>query len=270
MKHYLIIALLIAGLSACSDSEQPEAKKPAAQPEAEQTLPADSEKATLLLFQEKEKGVPAYGSRVLVTADYLRMDDGNDQGDFLLYDRNKRTIYSVANDDQTILEISYHPVTIEPPYALELVTKSDTDESAPTIGDTKAVHTTFSVNSRRCYDVVSVPGLLDDAAAALGEYATALAGEQARNLYKTPVEFQDPCMLSNLIFNAEDHFTPGFPIQEWSYNGYSRELMDYQLDFPSRKALFVLPADYQHYQLKAKENPAPAVDKDVKTPSTKG
>lgn len=270
MKHYLIIAMLLAGLAGCSDGDQPEAKKPQAKASAEQTQPADTEKATLLLFQEKEQGVPAYGSRVLVTPDYLRMDDGNDQGDFLLYDRKTRTIYSVANDDETILEISYHPVAIKPPFALELVKKTDTDESAPTIGGSKAVHTTFSVNSRRCYDVVSVSGLLDDATAALGEYASALAGEQARNLYKTPVEFQDPCMLSNLIFHTEDHFTSGFPIQEWSYNGYSRELMDYQLDFPSSKALFVLPENYQRYQLKVLENPAPAVDKNVGAPSTKG
>jgi hypothetical protein len=270
VKNYLIIAMLIAGLVGCSDGDQPEAKKPQDKASAELTLPADAEKATLLLFQEKEKGVPAYGSRVLVTPDFLRMDDGNDQGDFLLYDRKTRTIYSVANDDQTILEIGYHPVTIEPPYALELVKKTETDESAPTIGGSKAVHTTFSVNSHRCYDVVSVSGLLNDATAALGEYATALAGEQARNLYKTPVEFQDPCMLSNLIFHTADHFADGFPIQEWSYSGYSRELMDYQLDYPSKKALFVLPENYKHYQLKARENPAPAADKNVGAPSSKG
>jgi hypothetical protein len=259
VKRYLIILITILGLVACSDSEQPESSKP--QATVEKGQPTDTEQATVLLFQEKEQGVPPYGSRVIVTADYLRMDDGYDQGDFLLYDRKTRKIYSVAKEDETVLEIAYHPVDIQPPYELNLVTHTQSDESAPTIAGQKAIHTIFSVNSKRCFDAVSIPGVLDDAASALGEYATALAGEQARNLFKTPVEFQDPCMLSNLIFHTDQHFTPGFPIQEWSYNGYSRELMDYHLGFPVKRELFVLPADYQRYQLRSQDDAASASGK---------
>jgi len=254
MKYYLIVIMALVGLAGCSDAEQSKTQAPEAAVSKE--VPVEEGKATVLLFQEREMGVPPYGSRVIVTREYLRMDDGNDQGDFLLYDRRTRNIFSVAHEDQTVFEISFHPVEIEPPFKLDLVTKSEVDESAPSIGGQRAVHTTFSINSKRCFDVVSISGVLDDATLALGEYATALSGEQARNLHKTPVEFQDPCMLSNLIFHTAEHTRLGFPIQEWSYSGYSRELMDYRLDYPAADQLFMVPPDYRRYKLDSEEGPS--------------
>ena len=254
MKYYLILIIALLGLTACSDGEQTETQKPEAVVSQEGS--AKEGKATVLLFQEREMGVPPYGSRVIVNREYLRMDDGNDQGDFLLYDRKTRNVFSVAHEDQTVFEISYHPIDIEPPVKLDLVKKSEVDENAPSIGGQRPVHTTFSINSKRCFDVVTIQGVLDDAALALGEYATALSGEQARNLHKTPVEFQDPCMLSNLIFHTAEHTRAGFPIQEWSYSGYSRELMDYRLDYPVADQLFMVPPDYKRYKLDAKDEPS--------------
>lgn len=254
MKNYLILIMALLGLSACSDGEQSRTQKSEAAVSSE--VPVEEGKATVLLFQEREIGVPPYGSRIIVTSEYLRMDDGNDQGDFLLYDRNTRNVFSVAHEDQTVFEISYHPVEIEPPIELDLVTKSEIDETAPSIGGQRPLHTTFSINSKRCFDVISIAGVLDDAALALGEYATALSGEQARILHKTPVEFQDPCMLSNLIFHTAEHTRHGFPIQEWSYSGYSRELMDYRLDYPVADQLFMIPPDYRRYKLDSEDEPS--------------
>jgi hypothetical protein len=256
MKYYLILITTLLGLVACSEGEQ--AQAPKSEASVVQTEIENGLTATVLLFQEREMGVPPYGSRFIVTKEFLRIDDGNDQGDFLLYDRSTRNVFSVTHQDQTVFEIDYHPVEIEPPVKLDLVTKSEVDEDAPSIGGQRPVHTTFSINSKRCFDVVSVPDVLEDEARALGEYATTLSGEQARNLHKTPVEFQDPCMLSNLIFHTEEHTRAGFPIQEWSYSGYSRELMDYRKDYPVSDQLFMVPPDYKRYKLDAQNEPTSA------------
>jgi hypothetical protein len=244
----LVAAVLLAG---CSDPE------PTAMPEKKVTTQQESKAAdltaTALYFEESERGVDPYGSRMLINADFLRLDDGMDGSDFILYDRNARVIYSVAHAEKNILRINHHPVEIEPPYELKLVDDLRKDGSAPLIGTGQPEHHVYMVNSQRCFDAVLVPGVLDEEAKALSEYLEVLAGEQARNLFKTPVEFQGPCMLSNLIFNAGKHLERGFPIQETSNTGYSRYLVDYRKGEGIDPGLFTLPADYGRFTLEVNQ-----------------
>ena len=43
--------------------------------------------AAVLYFVEQEPGVEPYRTRMIVTAGFLRMDEGQDSQDFLLFDR---------------------------------------------------------------------------------------------------------------------------------------------------------------------------------------
>ena len=233
-------------LIACGKEEQ-------SQPVVQAT--ASDESNIVLMFQEQERGVDPYLSRIIVTPDYLRMDDGSEEGDFILYDRKTRMIQSVAHDDANVLQIPFHEVSIQPPFLLNMEARLVEDESAPLIGGNKPVQYIVMVNNERCYDVMLVPGLLEDGARAMAEYLEALAGEQARNLFKTPAEYLSACILSNNIFHAGDYLEKGFPIQERSMAGYERQLLDYQVNQELDEALFSIPEDYRTFSLEIEETP---------------
>ena len=203
----------------------------------------------VLHFQESEPGIEPYAVRMLITPNYLRVDDGFDEGGFVLYDRGSRNIYSVTHEDRQILRIDYRPVDIEPPRELVYTVNESSDPEAPTIDGKPPVHYELLTNGEICHDVVAVSGLLEGARTALIEYHDALAGEQAANLSKTPVEYQSDCMLSNLVFAPARYLEFGFPIQERSHDGYMRALVDYERGVELAPELFLLPEGYREYSI---------------------
>ncbi len=225
--------LIVIGLSAC----------------AEQETPTDAWTGIELQFQESEPGLEPYPMRVLVTSGYLRMDDGDDAGDFILYDRQTREIYSVAHENDSIFKITHRPVTLPMPETLALDEQTEQDTQAPTIDGTAPMHHRFRANGKVCYEVIAVEGLLEDARLVMIEYVQTLAGEQALNLDKTPPEYREECMLSNLVFAPERHLEAGFPIREWDYKGYERSLIDFKTEVALDPALFQVPADYSSYAI---------------------
>ena len=63
---------------------------------------AFSERASLLVYKVWEKETPAYITRILVTEKYVRLDDGNDNGDFTLFDRKNKAVYNVSKEDKIV------------------------------------------------------------------------------------------------------------------------------------------------------------------------
>lgn len=235
MTGWLVVVLAALMLAGCSGSEEEVA---AVEPSGD----------LVLHFQESEPGIEPYAVRMLITPAYVRIDDGYDESGFVLYDRSSRSIYSVTHDDRQILKIEYRPVSIEPPRELVYAEKESSDPQAPTIDGKLPVHYELLTNGQTCHEVVAVPGLLEDARLALGEYHQALAGEQAANLFKTPPEYQSDCMLSNLVFAPVRYLEYGFPIQERTHDGYMRALVDYEIDAELAPELFVLP-EYREYSI---------------------
>ncbi len=205
--------------------------------------------ATVLWFEEREPGVAPYRTRMIVVRDFVRMDDGGAEDDFVLFDRRSGAIHSVSHEDRTVLDVASRPVERKPPYALELTESRDPVEDAPKIAGRTPEHLRFEVNGTLCYEVIAVPGLLDDAVVALRQYHRSLAGEQALTLDWTPVEMQTPCMLANVVFHPARHLAYGFPVQEWDYRGYARALSDYREGVEVNPGLFQLPEGYRHYSL---------------------
>jgi hypothetical protein len=215
--------------------------------------------ATVLWFDEREPGVEPYRTRMIVVRDFVRMDDGADTDDFVLFDRRTGTIHSVSHEDRTVLEVPAREVQREPPYELELTEFRQPQEDAPKIAGRTPEHLVFNVNGQTCYEVVAVPDLLEDAVVALRQYHRSLAGEQAQTLDWTPPEMQTPCMLANVVFHPARHLAYGFPIQEWDYRGYVRALSDYREGVTVEADLFRLPEDYRRYRLEdIRARPFPA------------
>lgn len=218
-------------------------------PDAVADTASSDGRALTMMFVEQEAGVDPFRTRVLVTPEYLRMDDGLDGGDYILYDRKTREVAAVSHMNRSVLKIYHHEADIEPPIELSYEERSEVDPNAPAIGGKAPIHHVFSTNGEVCFEVMAVPGLLEDARLAMVEYLQTLASEQALNLGKTPVEMQTPCMLSNMVFTPTRHLAHGFPIQEWDSSGYSRTLLDYgELEDPD-PFLFVVPEEYRSFSV---------------------
>lgn len=210
---------------------------------------AQVQTAAMLLYQVSEPGLEPYNSRVIVTPRYLRMDDGVAEGNFVLFDRKTRIIYSVTHGDRTVLEIHPQAVTIESPINLTReheVVKSES--TLPTVADKVPQQHRLKVNGTVCYEMVTIDGVLDDALAAQRSFRGVLAGENARILPEIPADMQDPCDLALNTYAPDWQLQFGLPINEWDPQGKAQQLLDFSAEYPSAPTLFNLPKGYQHYR----------------------
>ena len=236
----LTLSLLVLLLAACQQEKSSTAQQGV----------KTSRGATLLNFVEFEKSVEPYATRLIVTGQYMRFDDGEGSADFVLYDRQKEVIYSVNSSEETIMAVHRKHVELNAPYELNLThVKLDNLQDAPTIAGKQAEHYQFSANGERCYDVIIVPGLMPDVVDALREFGELLASDSKVTFNTLPADLQKPCDISMNTFAPGRHLEFGFPIQEWSMNGSGRSLLAYQLDYQADPALFVLPADYRQFSV---------------------
>lgn len=200
--------------------------------------------ADVAVFEEVSPGQSAYKTRMIASKDFLRIDDGNDVGDFLLYDRKKKSVHNVNSQEQLILNISSISVAVDSPIKLDhKIVKKDTD--APMLAGSKVKNFLFITNKQVCFDVHSADGMLPVLQQALAEYRRALSGEQAMMLSVTPAEMLNGCDLANNIYLPDRHLGKGFPVSQKEYTGRSRLLLDYKENKSINPQLFVLPSGYR-------------------------
>lgn len=200
--------------------------------------------ALSLSYSETEQGIDPYPVRMLITDQFLRLDDGEASEDYLLFNRQEKAIYSVTPEDKSVLKIPFREIKLNKQSGPLVTAVKNTAGDLPKFMDKDATHHSLRVGGRQCYDVVAVEGLYPDAVLAMREYLLTLAGEQAVNINKTPVEMREPCMLSNLVFSPLKHLDYGFPLREWDYRGYIRELKDIE-SITVSSTLFEINPDFQ-------------------------
>jgi hypothetical protein len=201
-------------------------------------------KATALYYNEQDEGGEAFRTRMIVTAQWLRIDEGEGSRDFLLYDRREKTLYSVNAADSRILVLPKRAVDVVSPLKLEHGVQRGT-EALPAVGGRAVTHYRLSTNNKSCYEVFAADGLLPEAVQALREYRTALAAQQAPALASMPKELQTPCDLANNIFAPARYLDYGLPVRLTETGVRTSELVDYSVDFKADRALFELPANYR-------------------------
>ncbi len=201
--------------------------------------------ATILYMKERELGGPPFPTRIIVNRRYLRIDPDTGTGNYILFDRKRRIIYSVDHSDRTILVIRSHLITLAKPAKLR-----DTVKSGPARGRFKG-HKLRSyrlyTNGRQCYYVVAAKGLLPGAVSALKAYSDTLAGEQALTAANTPVGLETACDLADNVFDPGREYAYGFPVRLLDYEENEKILMAYKKDVPVKSSLFALPAHYVRY-----------------------
>lgn len=223
----LVSFLLMAGLVSCQETP----------------------KNQLLLFLEGEEGVEPYQTRIIITPDYMRFDEGEQSKTFLLIDRKQQVAYSVDHDQKTIMRVDTQAVEITAPIELKYtVTELEDFNDAPEIGGSRPQHRQLLTNDQVCLDVVSVAGLMPEAVIALKEYHQILAADSAVTFNIMPADMHDPCAISMSTFAPTRHLEYGFPVQEWKA-GYARSLEDYDENYQADPKLFMLPENYFSYSV---------------------
>ncbi|HEB55944.1 MAG TPA: hypothetical protein ENI98_06485 [Gammaproteobacteria bacterium] len=215
------------------------------------TAASSQVKGTLLTFDEHEQDVDPYQTRVIVTADYMRFDDGEGASDFILFDRRANIIFNVNSGDRTIMSVAPQAVTAVAPFKLNNEAhKLDNMKDAPSIAGIKPQHYVFSTNQQHCYDVVAVDGLFNDVLKATRAFNAIIASHNAATLENLPADQQDPCDLSHDIFAYNRYLQFGFPIREWDIHGKGRALANFRENVSLNKNLFVLPPGYKRFSVK--------------------
>jgi len=207
----------------------------------------------MLNFSEIIGDQPESGVRMIITDDFLRMDDGPKSPDFVLYDRNKKIIYNVLAEEKSIMVIENNSDTqvqkLKPPFSLLWNVESQTSHALMRSDDknsASATHYRLKLNQKECYNLVAVDQGMDKPLAALREFRQALA-DQLKKQYK-PQKGQE-CYEAVNIFSPLNHLHQGFPIREWSVYGYQRFLIGHRKKIIFPKRLFELPEGYSSMKL---------------------
>ena len=199
---------------------------------------------TVLWYAEQEAGIEPYKVRYIVSRNFMRTDEGDDDGGFVLFDRIGRQVYSVVPENRTILHIDGKGGVPQAPPQLSIEIKRSVDEKAPEVAGKMPVTLELIANQALCYSAIIIPGYLEQARAALQEFAQALSIQQSRTLALTPQEYQTPCFLSQYIYATDFHLQQGIPLVDWSEQGHRRELFDYETGVELDEGLFELPQEY--------------------------
>lgn len=203
-----------------------------------------AETGTVLWYLEQEAGIDPYRVRYIVTGGFMRSDEGDDNGGFVLLDRNERQIYNVVPGNRTILQIDGKGTLPDLPQHLSVEIRQSSDPEAPSVAGKTPLTLELLANRELCYSAVIVPGFLEQVRSAMQEFAQSLAVQQLRTLSATPEEYQTPCFLSRYIYATDFHVRQGIPIMDWHSGGQRRQLLDYQTGVELDSRLFELPEDY--------------------------
>jgi hypothetical protein len=143
----------------------------------------------------------------------MRMDSGEDGGDFVLLDRRQRKVINVMRDNQLAMVFTPAPYRPNPPGKSRLDTR-------------KAAHGSqrfsLAVNGVVCSEGLAVRRA-PDAARAMAELKAILAATQHRVWQASPREMQHDCDLVNMVWASGATLELGLPLEEREFSGRTRQ-----------------------------------------------
>ncbi len=207
---------------------------------------------TLVLFMEQEKDVEPYQTRMIVNKKFVRIDDGKGAKSFVLYNRDKKIVYSINPEEKSVMAVHEKKLekgkVFEPPFKLTHSVKEMPEmKDAPSINGETAKHYQLITNDKTCYDVVAVKGLMPNVVKALIDFHTHMATDSIVTFNNMPADMHEACDMTLTTFKPARQFEFGFPIQERAKNEYMRSLVDYNTNFKADPLLFEFPEGYKHY-----------------------
>jgi hypothetical protein len=208
------------------------------------TLIAETLQAQRLQFEVTEAGQASYLSRMLVTAEKLRIDEGRDATDFILFDRAKRIIYSVNHEENTILVINPKSDDQADAHRPDIKLQAKDVGEAPLVAGRKAQHWALQVNGRPCQQAMVLPEMMSNSVAAQSEYLATLAEQHKLTLSGIPMGYRDVCADAIQVYAPSALLDKGLPLRLWDVNGNQQMLTDYAESESVSTDLFTLPEGY--------------------------
>jgi hypothetical protein len=186
----------------------------------------------VLRYVDQDPGGEPYQTRILVTPDFLRMDSGEDAGDFLLLDRRRQQVINIMRERE--LAMVFVPGTL-PPRPADWKPKLDTRPAAP-----GTQRFSLSMQGVVCSEGVAARNAAPDAARAMAEMKSILASMQYRVWKESPQALQHDCDLVNLVWESGATLELGLPLEEREFTGRSR-MLESETRQPRRPELFRVP-----------------------------
>lgn len=187
---------------------------------------------TVLRYVDQDPGGEPYLTRILITQDYLRMDSGEDEGDFFLLDRRQRKLINVMHERGLAMVFLPGPL---PPRPADWNPRLDTRPAAP---GTERFR--LSMGGVVCSEGVAAHRAAPEAARAMAEMKSVLASMQYRVWKESPPELQHDCDLVNLVWDSGTTLKLGLPLEEREFTGRSRKF-ESETRQPLQPGLFRLP-----------------------------
>ena len=200
-------------------------------------------KSLVLHYDEEEVGAGVQTMRYIINDKFLRIDGDSADTDFILFDRNKKTVFSVNHEDKTILKISHKPWQ-PPEYDFSVSIKEDELTDAPKVFGRQVYSYQVKAKDTACTTVLLVKDIHMNRLQVLYEFQNIMSGQQVATLNNTPKEFQTPCFLVDQVFHKANYLKVGLPIQVSYSRGYSKFLKaidESEID----SNLFLLPKNYE-------------------------
>jgi hypothetical protein len=198
---------------------------------------------SLLVYRVWEQGIDPYISRVIVTPDYVRLDEGAGGGGYTLFDRQQEILYNVSMEDRSVLVMNPTELLPQPSDGLILQEDVKVDDQAPEVAGRRPSNVRLLANGELCAELVVIDGVMEDAVEGLVELKLVLARIQAATLESVPLAMRTPCDLAMNVHAADRALRFGLPLQERS-EGRSQSLIDFTTDFEVDEAMFALPAEF--------------------------
>lgn len=186
-----------------------------------------------LRYVDQDPGDAPYLTRIFVTAEFLRMDSGEDDGDFVLLDRGQRQVINVMRANR--LAMVFSPGQI-PPKPAQWKARLATQSAAAA-----TQRFSLAVDKAVCSEGVSSRNAAPDAARAMAELKSILAATQYRVWKDSPREMQHDCDLANHVWELDATLKLGLPLEEREFTGRTRRL-ESESKQPLQPELFRLPA----------------------------
>lgn len=202
-----------------------------------------AQQAAMLVYQVWEKGIEPYISRILVTPDHLRIDEGATSDGYTLFDRHQEIIYNISLEDQSVLVMDVTDVAPDENGNLILEDEVVDDEQAPKVAGHTPKNVRLLANGELCSELVVIDGVMEDALDALSELKQVLARIQVKSIDAMPLGSNTPCDLASSIYAPDRSLRFGLPLQERS-GGRSQSLVDFSDAHEVEDSLFEIPESF--------------------------
>jgi hypothetical protein len=200
--------------------------------------PTLNEFMTEIRYEDHEPDQPAYVSRILILGERMRMDYGQDDQGFILFDRRANTVWHVAPGEARLTGIAAGRVKDVWPKAWKLTQEKMPSEAGRMVSQVR-------LNGALCVEFKAAP-LLPHAAGMLADFRRRLAANQANTWLGTPDDMRQPCELALDVNAAGIEYSLGLPLAVRYWDGRSRVYLSHEKR-PPRPALFELPAGYSRF-----------------------